>query len=84
MMFQRSDDRFLAEIRSRLYVSVVSDVLDTEFALKYGLLIKERRWMRRAIFIVDREGILRYVAYMPKLGIEPDYDEVIAAAKALL
>ncbi|HEX3136224.1 MAG TPA: RraA family protein, partial [Casimicrobiaceae bacterium] len=28
MMFQRSDDRFLAEIRSRLYVSVVSDVLD--------------------------------------------------------
>jgi regulator of RNase E activity RraA len=29
MMFQRSDDRFLAEIRSRLYVSVVSDVLDS-------------------------------------------------------
>jgi regulator of RNase E activity RraA len=28
MMFQRSDDRFLAEIRSRLYVSVVSDLLD--------------------------------------------------------
>jgi 4-hydroxy-4-methyl-2-oxoglutarate aldolase len=28
MMLQRSDDRFLAEIRSRLYVSVVSDVLD--------------------------------------------------------
>ena len=28
MMFERSDERFLAEIRSRLYVSVVSDVLD--------------------------------------------------------
>ena len=28
MMFERSDDRFLAEIRGRLYVSVVSDVLD--------------------------------------------------------
>jgi hypothetical protein len=27
-MFERSDNRFLAEIRSRLYVSVVSDVLD--------------------------------------------------------
>jgi len=65
-------------------LKVVSDVLDTDFSLKYGLLIKERRWMRRAIFIVDREGILRYVAYMPKLGIEPDYDEVVAAAKALL
>jgi len=28
--------------------------------------------------------LLSYVAYMPRLGDEPAYDEVIAAAKAAL
>jgi thiol peroxidase len=65
-------------------VVVVSDVLETEFALKYGVLIRERRWMRRAVFIVGRDGRLTYVAYMPQLGDEPNYEEVIAAAKAAL
>jgi thiol peroxidase len=62
----------------------VSDVLETDFSLKYGLLIKERRYLRRAVFVVDRAGVLRYVAYMPALGVEPDYDDVINAAKGLL
>jgi thiol peroxidase len=44
-------------------------------------LIKERRYLRRAVFIVDREGRLTYVNYLPTLGQEPDYDEVIRAAK---
>lgn len=62
-------------------VRVISDVLETDFGLKYGLLIKERRFLRRAVFIVDREGRLVYVNYLPSLGQEPDYDEVIAAAR---
>ena len=65
-------------------VKVVSDVLEAEMGLKYGLLVKERRYLRRAVFIVDREGKLVYVAYMPHNGQEPDYDEVIAAAKQAL
>lgn len=62
-------------------VRVISDVLETDFGLKYGLLIKERRFLRRAVFIVDREGRLAYVNYLPSLGQEPDYDEVITAAR---
>jgi thiol peroxidase len=65
-------------------VKVVSDVVDAEFALKYGVLIKERRYMRRAVFIVGRDGRLTYVNYLPTLGQEPDYDEVINAAKDAL
>ena len=65
-------------------VKLVSDVLEAEFGLKYGLLIKERRFFRRAVFIVDREGKLTYVDYIPILGQEPNYAEVIeAATKAL-
>ncbi len=65
-------------------VKVVSDVLEAEFGLKYGLLIKERRYLRRAVFVVNKEGLLTYVAYMKSLGEEPNYAEVIEAAKAAL
>src|SRR6476619_2617722 len=65
-------------------VKLVSDVLEAEFGEKYGLLIKERRYLRRAVFIVDRTGKLTYVAYMPQLSVQPNYEEVIEAAKAAL
>ena len=65
-------------------VKVVSDVVETDFGLKYGLLLKERRYLRRAVFIVGRDGKLTYVNYLPKLSDEPNYDEVIAAAKDAL
>ncbi len=65
-------------------VKVVSDVIETDFGLKYGVLIKDRRYLRRSVFIVGRDGNLVYVNYLPTLGEEPNYDEVIAAAKAAL
>ena len=65
-------------------VKLVSDVIYAEFGEKYGLLIKERRYLRRAVFIVGRDGKLTYVNYLPVLGQEPDYDEVIAEAKEAL
>ena len=65
-------------------VKLVSDVLEAEFGEKYGLLIKERRFFRRAVFIVGRDGKLTYVNYLPILGQEPDYKEVLDAAQAAL
>src|SRR5512138_1796584 len=65
-------------------VKVVSDVVDAEFGLKYGVLIKERRYFRRSVFIVGRDGRLVYVNYLPTLGQEPDYDEVINTAREAL
>lgn len=65
-------------------VMVLSDHLAAEFGEKYGCLIKERRILRRAVFVVDRQDKVRYAAYMPVLGVEPNYDEVLEAAKAAL
>jgi thiol peroxidase len=65
-------------------VRVVSDHMAAEFGERYGTLMKERRWLRRAVFVVDRAGTVRYAAYMPKLGEEPDYAAVLAAARAAL
>lgn len=65
-------------------VKVVSDVLEAEMGEKYGLLVKERRYLRRAVFVVDRTSTLTYVAYMETNSLEPNYDEVIEAAKKAL
>jgi thioredoxin-dependent peroxiredoxin len=65
-------------------VKLVSDVVEADFGVKYGTLIKERRYLRRSVFIVDRTGKLTYVAYMPHLGVEPNYAEVLEAARAAL
>lgn len=65
-------------------VMVVSDHLTAEFGQKYGCLVKEARILRRSVFVVDRANVVRYVAYMPALGIEPEYAEVLDAAKNAL
>jgi thioredoxin-dependent peroxiredoxin len=65
-------------------VMVLSDHQNAEFGEKYGLLIKERRILRRAVFVIDRDDKIVYAAYMPTLGEEPNYDEVIGTAKKAL
>ena len=65
-------------------VQTLSDHMTTDFGLKYGVLIKERRILRRAVFVVGKDDKLVYVAYMPKLGDEPDYGAVLEAAKRAL
>jgi thioredoxin-dependent peroxiredoxin len=65
-------------------VRVVSDHMATEFGERYGTLMKERRWLRRAVFVVDRAGTVVYAAYMPKNSVEPDYPAVLAAARQAL
>ena len=65
-------------------VLVLSDHMFADFAEKYGCLIKERRILRRAVFVVDPEGKVTYADYMPALGDEPNYEKVLAAAKAVL
>jgi thioredoxin-dependent peroxiredoxin len=65
-------------------VITLSDHKDADFGQKYGLLLKEPRFLRRAIFVVDQNEKVVYAAYMPVLGEEPKYPEVLEAAKQAL
>ena len=65
-------------------VTTFSDALKADFGKKYGCLIKEGRVLRRAVFVVDRNRVIRYAAYMPALGEEPNYEEVLTAARNAL
>lgn len=64
-------------------VLTLSDHRATDFGLKYGFLIEEQRLLARGTVIVDQEGIVRYVEYVPEIGQEPDYEQAVAVAKEL-
>jgi thiol peroxidase len=65
-------------------VITLSDHIHADFGQKYGVLLKEPRFLRRAIFVVDRNDNIIYSAYMPVLGEEPKYPEVLEAARRAL
>lgn len=65
-------------------VTTLSDHQTASFGKKYAVLVKEKRIFRRAIFVVNRQGIIVYAAYMPALGEEPDYAAVLQAARQSL
>jgi len=65
-------------------VTTLSDHMRAEFGAKYGCLIKEKRLLRRAVFVVGRDDRIVYAAYMRALGDEPDYGAVLAAVRRSL
>jgi thioredoxin-dependent peroxiredoxin len=65
-------------------VTTLSDYRDRSFGQNYGVLIKELLLLTRAIFVIDAQDVVRYIQIVPEVTSEPDYDAVIAAAKALL
>ena len=64
-------------------VTTLSDHRDAAFGEAYGVLIKELRLLARAVFVVDREGIIRYTELVKEIAEEPDYDAVLSAVKDL-
>ncbi len=65
-------------------VKTLSDHRETAFGLGYGVLIKELRLLARSIFILDADGVVRYVQHVKEVSQEPDYAAVIGAVKKLV
>ncbi len=56
---------------------------DMKFADDYGVHDTEWRICQRAVFVLDRDDILRHAEYVPVIGDEVDYGAALSAAKAL-
>ena len=65
-------------------VTTLSDHRDASFGTAYGTLIKELRLLARCVFVVDRDGIIRYIQLVKEIAQEPDYAAVLDAVKKLL
>lgn len=64
-------------------LKTASDYFDHNFGLATGLRIKELGLLARSVVILDGDGVVRYLQIVPEVTDEPDYDDAIAAVKAI-
>ncbi|UCF91314.1 MAG: thiol peroxidase [Desulfobacterales bacterium] len=64
-------------------VHTLSDYRDASFGNAFGMLIMELRLLARGVFVIDREGVIRYIQLVPEITNEPDYQAVLEAVKGL-
>jgi thiol peroxidase len=64
-------------------VKALSDHREASFGAAYGVLIKELRLLARAVFVIDKNDVIRYVEIVPEITNQPDYDKALGAASKL-
>ncbi len=65
-------------------VQTLSDHREASFGTSFGVLIKELRLLARAVFVVDKEGVIRYIQIVKEVSNEPDYEAILKAVRELL
>ena len=65
-------------------VQTLSDYRDASFGNAFGVLIKELRLLARAVFVIDKEGKIRYIQVVKEITEEPDYEAALNAVKNLV
>ena len=66
-------------------VKTLSDFRDRAFGQNYGVLIKDGPLAgvtARAVFVVGKDGKVKYVEYVKEIATEPQYDAILSAAKS--
>lgn len=65
-------------------VVTLSDHRHAEFGNSYGVLIPELRLLARAVFVVDKKGVIQHIQLVREIAEEPDYDAVLQALNKLV
>ncbi|MBI5529112.1 MAG: thiol peroxidase [Deltaproteobacteria bacterium] len=63
-------------------VITASDYREGAFGRAYGVFIKEWALLARTVFVIDKEGMVRYVQSVKDVSTEPDYEPVLEAVRA--
>ena len=61
----------------------LSDYAEMSFGHAYGVLIKELKLLARAVFVLDRHGIIQYIQLVKEVTDEPAYREILDAVGKL-
>jgi thiol peroxidase len=62
----------------------LSDYKFSSFGINYGLLIKEMNLLARAVIILDKKNIIRYVQIVPELTSAPNYEDALRNLKEII
>jgi len=87
-LFTISMDLPFAQLRWRDANGVSHTLLsahkDGRFGAEYGVLLQEWRLLQRAVFVIDGNGTIQYAEYVADQMQEPNYDNAVQAARALV
>lgn len=89
VMVTTDDLEFVKEYAEKEGIDGAELVVDTNrnFAKKYGLLISEGKLkdrLARAVYVVDRDGLVVYKELVPEIVDEVDYDACFEVVEQLL
>lgn len=81
-----AQDRFCKTegMKNLIFLSVLRD---PRFAEAYGIDMVDgplEGLLARAVFVIDRQDMVRYVQLVPEIGQEPDYDAALSAVRDVL
>ena len=62
-------------------VTFLSDYRGGDFGKAHGLLVPDIHVLARAVMVVDRDNVIRYLQIVPELASMPDMDAAFAAAR---
>ena len=65
-------------------IKSVTDHVKGSFGEAYGVLIKENRLLARAIFVVDKDNIVRHAQYVSEIAEEPEYGSALEVVNSLI
>ena len=64
-------------------VITLSDHFSGSFGTAYGVMIKELRLLARAVYIVGKDGFIKYIQIVKEVTDEPDYGEVLKVIESI-
>lgn len=64
-------------------VKALSDHRDASFGIAYGVLIKELRLLARAVFVIDKNDVIRYSEIVPEVTNLPNFDAALSALSGI-
>jgi thiol peroxidase len=87
-MLTVSKDLVFAQARwcgaADVHHTTASAYMNDQFGIDYGVLIEENRLLGRAVFVIDRGGVIRHVEYVREISTEPDYEAALQVARDVL
>ncbi|SDO79319.1 thiol peroxidase [Desulforhopalus singaporensis] len=64
-------------------IQYLSDYKEGSFGLSTGLLVDDLRLLARAVIVIDKDGIVRYIQVVPDIGHLPDMERAFSTAREL-
>lgn len=64
-------------------VIMASDYKHREFGEKFGITIKELGLLARAVYVIDKDGVVKHAEIVKEIASEPDYSAALNALNSI-